>query len=242
MGAKTRGDEVVKPPKGFSNHLWPPKRVNFQNFSYIFFKNLQNFSTYFFLNFFENINILAIFRLTTSSSKIPPRGPPLKKKKEKKGLQLYKKNLDAWKFFYDIWPPHTPWAEKIWAPMDITLLAHFTRFVGASTIRLLFWGFKLFMRFATSVGHVLNKQKEGITLSEWIVFGTGVILEARFFPTFTKYLLKVFAIFSREVTLTPFSSVIFFILDLLQRFWPIISFRILHVSLDWFWASKSFCL
>ena len=99
MGARTRGDEVVKPPKGFSNHLWPPKRVNFQNFSYIFFKNLQNFSTYFFLNFFENINILAIFRLTTSSFKIPP----LKKKKK---VFNFTKNLDAWNFLWHLTTSH----------------------------------------------------------------------------------------------------------------------------------------
>ena len=98
MGARTRGDEVVKPPKGFSNHLWPLKRVNlliFRIFHIFFFKNLQNFSTYFFFNFFENINILAIFRLTTSSSKIPPRGPPLKKKKK---VFNFTKNVEAWKF------------------------------------------------------------------------------------------------------------------------------------------------
>ena len=118
MGAQTRGDEVVKPPKGFSNHLWPPKRVNFQNFSYIFFKNLQNFSTYFFLNFFENINILAIFRLTTSSSKIPPRGP--------KKVLNFTKNLGAWKFFLMTFDHLTPRGlKRFWRPWYLTKLIFF---------------------------------------------------------------------------------------------------------------------
>merc|ERR1712055_600438 len=75
------------------------KELIFRIFHIFFFKNLQNFSTYFFLNFFENINILAIFRLTTSSSKIPPRGPPLKKKKKKKKSFNFTKKFRCLKIF-----------------------------------------------------------------------------------------------------------------------------------------------
>ena len=61
---------------------------SFSKFFYIFFssfyKIFSHFSQYIVSNFFKNSNILAILRLTTSISIIPPRGP-------KKGLQFYKK-------------------------------------------------------------------------------------------------------------------------------------------------------
>ena len=43
MGARTRGDEVVKPPKGFSNHLWPPKELIFRFFIYFLFQKFAKF-------------------------------------------------------------------------------------------------------------------------------------------------------------------------------------------------------
>ena len=43
MGARTRGDKVVKPPKGFSNHLWPPKELIFRFFIYFLFQKFAKF-------------------------------------------------------------------------------------------------------------------------------------------------------------------------------------------------------
>ena len=121
MGAQTRGDEVVKPPKGFSNHLWPPKELIFRIFHIFFSKICKIFPPT-----FSSISLkISIFLQFLDWPPQVLRYHPedhLKKKRKKKGLQLYKKNLDAWKFFYDIWPPHTPWAEKILAPMVVYLL------------------------------------------------------------------------------------------------------------------------
>ena len=63
----------------------------------------------------------------------------------------------------------------------IVKLAHFIRFVGASTIRLLFLGFRSLIRFETSTSDVSNRWKEGPTHSACIVFTLSEIFEARFF-------------------------------------------------------------
>ena len=94
MGAKTRGEEVVKPPKGFSNHLWPPKELIFRIFHIFFSKICKIFPPT-----FSSISLkISIFLQFLDWPPRVLRYHPEDHLSKKKGLQFYKK-FRCLKFF-----------------------------------------------------------------------------------------------------------------------------------------------